>query len=157
MPLWMSPRTACTASERKPSDRIASSTPCAWSQSSMKLRNGRPASGSTGLGVVSVSGRRRVPSPPASTSACISGPTLGRDGRGDVGCAADTLVREARCDERVAVEEVAAVDDQGVGHDAANAIPVELEELWPFGDQHSAVGTFERLLCAGADLSPIAQ
>src|SRR4051794_35814331 len=43
----------------------------------MKLRKGRPASGSTGFGVVSVSGRRRVPAPPASTSACTSGSSRG--------------------------------------------------------------------------------
>src|SRR3954468_1344721 len=43
----------------------------------MKLRKGRPASGSTGFGVVSVSGRRRVPSPPASTTACTSGSSRG--------------------------------------------------------------------------------
>src|SRR3954447_794089 len=77
MPLWMSPRTAWAASERKPSERMASSTPWPCSQSSMKLRKGRPASGSTGFGVVSVSGRRRVPAPPASTSACTSGSSRG--------------------------------------------------------------------------------
>ena len=44
--------------------------PCECTQSSMKERNGRPASGITGFGVVSVSGLSRVPSPPASTRAC---------------------------------------------------------------------------------------
>ena len=36
----------------------------------MNVRNGRPANGITGFGVVSVSGRSRVPSPPARTRAC---------------------------------------------------------------------------------------
>ena len=36
----------------------------------MNVMNGRPANGITGFGVVSVSGRSRVPSPPARTSAC---------------------------------------------------------------------------------------
>ena len=59
-----------TASDMKPHERITSSAPCECTQSSMKERNGRPASGITGFGVVSVSGLSRVPSPPASTSAC---------------------------------------------------------------------------------------
>src|SRR6478672_9651441 len=128
MPLWMSPSTACTASERKPSDRIASSTPYPCSQSSMKLRNGRPASGITGLGTVSVSGRRRVPSPPASTSACTAR------------LPADALVGEARRGEQLAVEEVAAVDDERALHRPVRRSPVEVPELRPFGDQHGGVG-----------------
>ncbi len=66
----MSPSTASTPSERKPQERITSVTPWKRTQSSRKVRNGRPARGITGLGTVRVSGRRRVPSPPASTSAC---------------------------------------------------------------------------------------
>ena len=46
----------------------------------MKAMNGRSTSGTTGLGTVEVSGRSRVPSPPARISACISRPSL-RDGR----------------------------------------------------------------------------
>jgi hypothetical protein len=37
---------------------------------SMYVMNGRPTSGTTGLGIVEVSGRRRVPSPPARINAC---------------------------------------------------------------------------------------
>ena len=48
-----------------------SSTPCERSQSSMNAMNGRSTSGTTGLGTVEVSGRSRVPSPPARISACI--------------------------------------------------------------------------------------
>jgi hypothetical protein len=66
----LTPRTCSTASDINPHDRITSSTPWLASQSSMNVRNGRPANGITGFGVVSVSGRSRVPSPPARTSAC---------------------------------------------------------------------------------------
>ena len=38
--------------------------------------NGRSTSGTTGLGTVEVSGRSRVPSPPARISACIVEPRL---------------------------------------------------------------------------------
>ena len=51
---------------------ITSSTPCPLSHSSMKEMNGRSTSGTTGLGTVEVSGRRRVPSPPTRITACIS-------------------------------------------------------------------------------------
>ena len=60
-----------TSSDMKPQERITSSTPWERTQSSMNDRNGRPASGITGFGVVSVSGLSRVPSPPASTRACM--------------------------------------------------------------------------------------
>src|SRR4051812_46620902 len=116
----MSPSTSCTPSDRKPHDRITSLTPCERSQSSMKVRNGRPASGITGLGTVRVSGRRRVPSPPASTSACI-------------GSAAYALVAEAGLLQRLGVEEVAPVDDQRHAHPFAQRRPVELAELFPLG------------------------
>src|SRR4051812_32950487 len=172
MPLWMSPRTAWAASERNPSERMASSTPWPCSQSSMKLRKGRPASGSTGFGVVSVSGRRRVPSPPASTSACTSGSSrsmagpeaadarapsreepLTGYGRRDVGGAADALVREARGHQRVAVEEVASVDDQRVSHALLDLTgPVELRELRPFGHENRTVSAVERVERAVAEL-----
>src|SRR3954447_2981363 len=172
MPLWMSPRTAWAASERNPSERMASSTPWPCSQSSMKLRKGRPASGSTGFGVVSVSGRRRVPSPPASTSACTSGSSrsmagpeaadarapsreepLTGYGRRDVGGAADALVREAGGHERVAVEEVASVNDQRVSHALLDLTgPVELRELRPFGHENRTVSAVERVERAVAEL-----
>ena len=50
-------------SDMKPQARIASVTPWPFSQSIMKARNGRSTRGMAGLGMVSVSGRRRVPSP----------------------------------------------------------------------------------------------
>src|SRR5947209_5321743 len=120
---WACPKTRSTASERYPHDSSTSSTPWRPSRSSMNDRNGRPASGITGFGSVSVSGRRRVPSPPASTRACIS--------------AADALVREAGAAQQLGVEVVAAVDDERVGHPALDlAGPVELVELRPLGDEH---------------------
>src|SRR3954471_1543387 len=122
----MSPSTSCTPSDRKPHDRITSLTPCERSQSSMNVRKGRPASGITGLGTVRVSGRRRVPSPPASTSACM-------------GSAADALVAEARLLQRLAVEEVAPVDDERHPHPVTQGRPVQLAELVPLGYQHDAV------------------
>src|SRR5918999_6198112 len=101
----MSPSTLLTAPDRKPHDRITSSAPWRRSQSSMNDRNGRPASGITGLGVVRVRGLSRVPSPPASTSACTRLP-------------ADPLVCETGLDERVAVEEVAPVHHERHAHPA---------------------------------------
>src|SRR5436305_387079 len=130
--LW--PSTSSTASARKPHDISTSSTPCERSQSSMKVRKGRPASGITGLGTVCVSGRRRVPSPPASTKACMPA------------SAPDALVGEAGGGQRVAVEEVAAVHQQGLLHQLLHVVlPVELRELGPLGDEHGAVGSVERL------------
>src|SRR3954464_9353834 len=94
-------------------------------QSSVKLRNGRPASGMTGFGTVRVSGRSRVPSPPARTSACIGG------------SAPHALVCEAGGCECLAVEVVAAVDDQRALHGVLYIVrPVELLELWPLGHEH---------------------
>src|SRR5215210_4831348 len=119
----MSPSTSLTASDMKPHERITSSVPCERAQSSMKVRNGRPASGITGFGVVCVSGRSRVPSPPASTSAC----TL----------PADPLVGEARGHQLVAVEEVAAVHHERHAHAALDLTgPVELAKLGPLRHEH---------------------
>src|SRR3954453_994031 len=101
MPWGSSPRTRGPAPALYPSASRASSTPGRGSQSSMKLRNGRPASGMTGLGVVRVSGRSLVPSPPARTTASISLPLP-----------ADALVGVAGAGEELAVEEVAAVDHE---------------------------------------------
>src|SRR5919197_1268513 len=107
----------------------------------MKLRKGRPASGMTGLGTVSVSGRSRVPSPPARTNACIS-------------CSAPhALVRETCRGERLAVEVVASVDDERRLHDVLYIVrPVEFLELCPFGHEHCAVRPVERLERRVADL-----
>src|SRR5919201_2588025 len=141
MPSYSSPRTSSTAWARKPQESSTSSTPWPRSQSSMKLRNGRPASGITGFGTVRVSGLRRVPSPPARTSACISRSTP------------HALVGEAGGAESLAVEVVAAVDDQGCLHRVLDPVfPVELPELRPLRDQHRPVGALERLERGIADL-----
>src|ERR687897_1235239 len=123
----MSPSTCLTPSDMKPQERITSSTPCRRTQSSMNDRNGWPARGITGLGVVSVSGLSRVPSPPASTRACIRLP-------------ADPLVCEAAGHELLAVEEVAPVHDERDAHALLHlAGPVELAELGPLRDEHHGV------------------
>src|ERR1700750_1862166 len=103
MPSYCSPSTSSTWWARKPHESSTLSTPWTRSQSSMKVKKGRPASGITGLGTVCVSGRRRVPSPPASTSACMELP-------------ADALVGEAGRDRLVAVEVVPAVHHQRCLH-----------------------------------------
>src|SRR5215211_4379023 len=134
----MSPSTRLTPSERKPQEMIASSTPCERTQSSMKERKGRPASGITGFGVVYVSGRSRVPSPPASTRACIRDPPPGSP--------PDPLVGETSGHERLAVQEVAAVHYQRHAHPALHVTsPVELPELRPLGDEHHGVGALHRV------------
>src|ERR671935_875801 len=139
MPSCSSPSTSSTACARKPHESRTSSTPWPRSQSSMKLRNGRPASGITGLGTVCVSGRRRVPSPPASTRACME-------------LAPDALVGEAGGGELVPVEEVATVHQQRLLHQLLHVVsPVEFRELRPLGDEYGAVGPVERLLRRGAD------
>src|SRR5215208_7810837 len=98
----------------------------------MKRMNGRSTSGTTGLGTVVVSGRRRVPSPPARISACIAsgssrdmppisggmlreGPLMASVLRG--WCAGrrrppDALVAQPGGDDRLRIEEVAPVDDE---------------------------------------------
>ena len=97
--------------------------------------NGRPANGITGFGVVSVSGRSRVPSPPARTSACTRQASTA-DRR-----PADALVGEAGCAQRLVVEEVPPVHDERVAHQVLHRPrPVELAELRPLGDEHGGVG-----------------
>ncbi len=66
-----SPSTLRTLVARKPHDMITSSIPWERSHSIMNAMNGRSTSGTTGLGIVEVSGRRRVPSPPTRITACI--------------------------------------------------------------------------------------
>ena len=65
------PSTLRTPAARNPHDITMSSNPWYSSQSSMYEMNGRLASGTTGFGTLFVSGRNRVPSPPARISACI--------------------------------------------------------------------------------------
>src|SRR5919199_5971120 len=131
MPSYSSPSTCSTACDRKPHERIACSTPWRPSQSSMNVRNDRPASGMTGFGTESVSGRSRVPSPPARTSARKSGGP--RDGLGPAR-ATDPLERVAERAEQLGVQEVAPVDHERPRHPLLDlAAPVELAELRPLG------------------------
>src|SRR6266480_6624218 len=113
----------------------------------MKVRKGRPASGITGFGTESVSGRSRVPSPPARTSACNS--ARPRDGllrpAETLGRAADALDGEARRGQKLRVEEVASVDDDRPAHALLDLGPVELAELRPPRNEHRRVGAAERV------------
>src|SRR4051794_29106527 len=88
--------------------------------------NGRPTSGTTGLGIVEVSGRSRVPSPPARISACIPLPT-------------DALVHESGRLDGLRIDEVSAVDHHGADHPLRHRAPVELPELRPFRDEDAGV------------------
>src|SRR5712691_4910667 len=56
-------------SSRYGEDRSTSPTPCVARWSRTWSRNGRSTSGTRGLGIVSVRGRMRVPSPPTRTTA----------------------------------------------------------------------------------------
>src|SRR6187551_2896073 len=111
---------------------MTSSTPWPRSQSSMKAMNGRSTSGTTGLGTREVSGRSRVPSPPARMRACTGRALAGAVARG----APDRLVDEAGGARGVGVDEVAAVDEQRAAHGLARRREVELPELRPLGHEH---------------------
>ena len=99
--------------------------------------NGRSTSGTTGLGTVEVSGRRRVPSPPARISACISRPVARRP--------SDGLVDQARGARGLRVDEVAPVDEQRAAHRPLDAGEIELEELRPLRHQHDRIRPLDRL------------
>ena len=51
---------------------MMSVTPCSRSRASWYARNGRPRSGTTGFARASVSGRSRVPWPPARMTAWVA-------------------------------------------------------------------------------------
>src|SRR4051794_9224229 len=70
-------RIACGRNARV---MITSSKPCFLSSSRMCSMQGLPTIGTIGFGWFDVSGRRRVPSPPAITTALISGPGAGQAG-----------------------------------------------------------------------------
>src|SRR5712691_5267703 len=108
------------------------------SQSIMCATNGLSASGTTGLGTVEVSGRSRVPSPPARIRACM------RAASSSGAPPPDALVLEARRPDGDRVEEVAPVDDQATAHPLGDRGPVELAELGPLGDQDGGVGAGQR-------------
>src|SRR3712207_7169481 len=109
-----SPSTLRTPAARKPQAMTTSSTPWLRSQSSMNAMNGRSTSGTTGFRTVLVSGRSRVPSPPARMSACIHH-RRGLDGPAVHG-AADALVREPGVADHAGIEELATVDDHLAAH-----------------------------------------
>src|ERR1700757_3459463 len=130
--------------------------------------NGRSTSWTTGLGIVEVSGRSRVPSPPARISACTIRPSpaprswLGQNLQAnpladsplcqnlqanplaESPSPAHALVDEPGPGGGVAVDEVASVDDQVAGHPLAHLGPVQLGELRPLGHQHACVGAVDR-------------
>src|SRR6188472_1418434 len=124
-----SPRTLRTAVARNPHDMTTSSTPWPRSHSSMYAMNGRSTSGTTGLGTVEVSGRRRVPSPPTRITACIDLASR----------SSDALVDEPGRANRVGVERVAPVDDDVAGHRRGHRVPVERAEDLPLGHEHGGV------------------
>src|ERR1700756_5105333 len=115
--------------------------------------NGRSTSWTTGLGIVEVSGRSRVPPPPARITACTIRPSpaprfwLGQNLQAnplaESPSPAHALVDEPGPGGGVAVDEVAPVDDQVAGHPLAHLGPVQLGELRPLRHQHARVGAVD--------------
>src|SRR5919202_4831520 len=147
-----SPSTLRTPGARNPQDMITSSTPWRRSHSSMCTMNGRSTSGTTGLGTVDVSGRRRVPSPPTRITACTGWSSQG--GQGCQGPAPDALVEEPGGADAGGVERVAPVHDEPAAHRARDLAPVEVAELLPLGDEHDRVGVLERPERPAGELDP---
>src|SRR5688572_23319150 len=83
-----SPKLSWICDARYCSVTNASSMPWRWRRSKMCPRQGLLTIETIGLGRLIVRGRRRLPSPPAMTTACI-GPSLGERGsaEGRRGCA----------------------------------------------------------------------
>src|SRR4051812_15481431 len=142
-----SPRTLRTPDARWPQDMTMSSTPWRRSQSSMKTMNGRSTSGTTGLGTVVVSGRRRVPSPPARMSACTG--LRPADGARRLHVLAlatgdrrppDALIGEAGVAHLGGLEEVASVHEQIAAHRRGELAEVDVAELRPLRHEHDRVG-----------------
>src|SRR5271167_1845237 len=122
-----SPSTLRTLVARNPQDMITSSIPCWWSHSSMNEMNGLSTSGTTGLGTVEVSGRRRLPSPPTRITACTPSPP------------SYALIHQTGRTDGVRVQGVAPVDHQITAHGLADELPVEVYELGPLGHQDYGV------------------
>src|SRR5436190_8652914 len=144
-----SPSTARTPSAMNPQDMMAAPTPLPRSHSGIYGMNGRPPSGTISLGIVEVSGRSRVPSPPARISACTPAPP-----GSSPASAPDPLVDEAGPPDPLRVDEVTSVDDQRAGHPLAQLEPVELGELGPFGDHDHGIGALGRLERRASELDP---
>src|SRR6202049_2389797 len=122
-----SPRTLRTLVARNPQDMITSSIPCWRSHSSMNEMNGLSTSGTTGLGTVEVSGRRRVPSPPPRLTACMASPPP------------YPFIDQARRTHGVRVQGVAPVDHEIPAHGLGDLLPVQRDEFGPLGDQDYGV------------------
>src|SRR5437868_3481692 len=90
--------------------------------------NGRSTSGTTGLGTVEVSGRRRVPWPPTRITAWMRSPP------------ADPLVVQAGGAHSLGVKRVAPVDHEVTAHRLGDLLPAELEELGPLRHEYDGVG-----------------
>src|SRR5215208_8540388 len=138
-----------------PQEMTMSSTPCVRSQSSMKAMNGRSTSGTTGLGTVEVSGRSRVPSPPARMSACMEAsgaPELLEGAWPGDGGPADPFVVQPGGGDGSGVEQVAPVDDQRPAHAPGDLVEVHLGELGPLGDDHHRVRAVDGVERRGAEL-----
>ena len=126
-----------------PQEMTMSSTPWRRSQSSMKAMNGRSTSGTTGLGTVVVSGRSRVPSPPARIRACIR-PSPRRPCGARPGRAGRRPRRSARRPSRPSGSRKLRPSISSVPRmPSATAREVELAELRPLGDEHDGVGAVD--------------
>src|SRR5438477_8648953 len=103
--------------------------------------NGRSPSGTTGFGIVEVSGRSRVPSPPARIRACkvLLAPP-------------DALVGQTRRPDRVWIEEVASVEQELASHAARHFGPIELGEVTPLGYQHNRIAALYAIEGGRAEL-----
>src|ERR1039458_3927203 len=103
----------------------------------MYTMKGRSTSVTTGFAMREVSGRSRVPLPPARITACM---TRSSD--------PNPLVGQSRGADRCGVQRVAPVDHDTAGHRGGNSLPLEREELGPLGDEHDRVRTGDDVLDA---------
>src|SRR5271169_3217501 len=94
----------------------------------MNETNGLSTSGTTGLGTVEVSGRRRFPSPPTRITACTDSPPP------------YPLIHQTRRTDGLRVQGITPVDHQSATHRLGDGQPVELQKLRPLGDQDYGVG-----------------
>src|SRR4051794_15922126 len=89
----------------------------------------------------------RKPPPPLTTTRAISELPAGR-----ASCASDTSVLEATPAQRLAVEEVASVDDPRVAQRVGDLVEVEPLELVPLREHHEHLGAVARRVRIGGDL-----
>src|SRR5450759_3639535 len=105
--------------------------------------NGLSTSGTTGLGTVEVSGRRRVPCPPTRITACMGSPP------------SDPLVVQARRAHRLRIQGVAAVDQQIALHRLGDELPIELDELGHSVTSTTASASRTALSADSAKMMPV--